>query len=413
MTGQSLGKEDSRMSKKGMGRRDFLKFTAAALGGVVYLGASEKSSPAEGQEKKDEKITYRTLGKTGMKLPVITMGVMNTSNPALVRAALSNGLYFLDTAQTYQRGTNESMIGEILKGRPRDSFAIATKAHLTVDQRTGLPVDGATEEAYAEKIDASLKNLGLDYIDIYHHHGVWVKETALYEPVLNALVKAKKAGKIRFIGITTHRNEPEIIKAATDSKVYDVVLSAYNFRQKHSEEVKKAIARAAEAGLGVIAMKTIGGNVGGSYHNTQIDAPACLKWALQDTNVHTIIAGFTTFDQLEMDLKVLREFSLSKAEKENLRLMALQSGLYCQGCGTCLTACVKQLPIPDLMRAYMYLNGYRNLAEARDLLSSLNLPANPCGDCGSCPVKCLNQWNVSERLRNIVRLRDVPSKSIA
>jgi hypothetical protein len=118
-----LGKEWRvlRMSKKGMGRRDFLKSTAAGMGGFVYLSANEKSSPEKGQEKKEEKITYRTMGKTGMKLPVITMGVMNTSNPSLVRAALSNGLYFLDTAQTYQRGTNESMVGEVLKGRPRDS----------------------------------------------------------------------------------------------------------------------------------------------------------------------------------------------------------------------------------------------------------------------------------------------------
>ncbi len=405
------------MSKKRMGRRDFLKITAAGVGGLVYVGTHGKNALAKGPEKIEDKIegkiTCRTLGKTGMKLPVITMGVMNTSNPALVRAALNNGLYYLDTAQTYQRGTNESMIGEVLKGRPRDSFAIATKARLPVDQTTGLYTEEATEEAFARKIDTSLRSLGLDYIDIYHHHGVWVKETALYEPVLNALAKAKKAGKIRFIGITTHRNEPEIIDAAVGSKVYDVVLPAYNFRQKHGEEVKKAIARAAEAGLGVIAMKTIGGNVGGNYHNTQIDAPACLKWALQDVNVHTVITGLTTFDQLEIDLKVLRDLSLSKAERENLRLTALQSGLYCQGCGACLTACVKRLPIPDLMRAYMYLYGYRNLVEAQDLLSSLNLPADPCGDCGSCPVKCLNQWDVSERLRNVVRLRDVPSEFIA
>ena len=401
------------MGKKGMGRRDFLKSTVAGLGGLACLGANGRSSSAKVEAKTEEKITYRTLGKTGMKLPVITMGVMNTSNPALVRAALSNGLYYLDTAQTYQRGTNESMIGEVLKGRPRDSFAIATKARLAVNQTTGLYTEEATEEAYTQKIDTSLRSLGLDYIDIYHHHGVWVRETVLYEPVLNALVKAKKAGKIRFIGITTHRNEPEVINAAVDSKVYDVVLPAYNFRQKHGEEVKKAIARAAEAGLGVIAMKTIGGNVGGNYHNTQIDAPACLKWALQDTNVHTIITGFTTFDQLEVDLQVLRETSLLKSERENLRRASLQASLYCQGCGTCLTACVRHLPIPDLMRAYMYVYGYRNLVEAQDLLSSLKLPANPCGDCGSCPVKCLNQWNVSERLRNIVRLRDVPSEFIA
>src|SRR5512135_1359814 len=139
------------MGKKGMGRRDFLKSSAAGLGGFVYLSANEKSSPEKGQEKKEGKITYRALGKTGMRLPVITMGVMNTSNPALVRAALSNGLYYLDTAQTYQRGTNESMIGEVLKGRPRNSFAIATKARLPGDQTTGLYTQEATEEAFAQK----------------------------------------------------------------------------------------------------------------------------------------------------------------------------------------------------------------------------------------------------------------------
>jgi len=319
----------------------------------------------------------------------------------------------LDTAQTYQRGTNESMIGEILKGRRRDSFYIATKARLPNNQNTGIYTGEATEEAFSKKIDTSLKSLGLDYVDIYHHHNVWVRESALYEPILNSLVKAKKAGKIRFIGITTHRNEPEVIHAAVDSKVYDVVLTAYNYRQKHAEEVQKAIARAANAGLGIVAMKTIGGNVGGSYHEEKIDAKAAFKWALQDPNVHTIIAGFTTFDQFELDISVLNDLTLLRSEKENLRRAALRAGLYCQGCGSCLTQCVRQLPIPDLMRAYMYVYGYRNLGAAQDLLSSLSLPSNLCGDCSSCPVKCLNQWNVSERVQNIVRLREIPPEFIA
>jgi uncharacterized protein len=401
------------MKKKGMGRRDFLKSSAAGLGGFMVLSADEKPWPEKGLESKAEKITYRTLGRTGMKLPVITMGVMNTSNPSLVKAALSNGMYFLDTAQTYQRGTNETMLGEVLKGRPRDSFAIATKARLPGNYTTGLYSEEATEEAYTKKIDTSLKSLGLDYVDIYHHHSVWVRESVLYEPILNALVKAKKAGKIRFIGVTTHRNEPEVIQAAVDSKVYDVVLTAYNFRQKHAEEIKKAIARAAEAGLGIIAMKTIGGNERGSYQNPQIDAPMALKWALKDPNVHTISAGFTSFDQMELDLKILKDASLSQSEEETLRRAGLQSPLYCQGCGQCLGQCQKNLPIPELMRAYMYLYGYRNLVEAQDLLLSLNLPAGLCGDCLSCPVKCRNLWNVSERIRNVVRLREVPLEFIA
>ena len=394
-----------------MGRRDFMKSSVAGLGSFVYLSSNEKR-PEEAKETSPKK-TYRVLGKTGIRLPVITMGVMNTSNPALVRAALEAEIFFLDTAQGYQRGTNEAMIGEVLKGRSRDSFALATKAHPPTDRATGLMTEEATEEDYTKRIDKSLKNLGLDYVDIYHNHGVWTREATLHEPTLTALEKAKKAGKIRFIGVTTHRNEPEVIQAAIDSKVYDVVLTAYNYRQKHSEEVKKAITRATEAGLGIIAMKTIGGNVGGSYQAPKIDARAGIKWALQDPHVHTVIAGFTTFDQMELDLTIMKDMALSRSEKETLRRAALQPGLYCQGCGSCLTQCVKQLPIPDLMRAYMYVYGYRNLTAAQDLLFSLSLPSNLCGDCSSCPVKCLNQWNVSDRVQNIVRLREVPAEFIA
>jgi aryl-alcohol dehydrogenase-like predicted oxidoreductase len=242
-----------------MGRRDFLRTTATGLGGFAYLNAN-LTRPPDAPEKF---ATTRVLGRTGIRLPIVSMGVMNTDNPQLVRAALDAGYVFLDTAQGYQRGTNEAMLGEILNDRPRNSFVIATKASLPKDQTTGGYRPEATEEAYTKKIDTSLKSLRLDYVDIYHHHGTWTRDATLHEPILSALQKAKKAGKIRFIGVSTHRNEPEVIDAATDSKVYDVVLPAYNFRQRHAAEVQKAIARAAGAGLGVVGMKSMGGNRGG------------------------------------------------------------------------------------------------------------------------------------------------------
>ena len=249
------------MEKVAMGRRDFLKRTATGLGSFVYLRAS-LTRPSDAPDKFEG---TRGLGKTGIRLPIVSMGVMNTDNPHLVRAALEAGYVFLDTAQGYQRGRNEAMLGGILKDRPRASFVIATKASLPKDQRSGGYGPDVTEEAYTKKIDVSLKSLGLDFVDIYHHHGTWTREATLYEPILSALQKAKRAGKIRFIGVSTHRNEPEVIDAATDSKVYDVVLTAYNFRQQHAADVQKAIARAAGAGLGIIGMKSMGGNVGGAY----------------------------------------------------------------------------------------------------------------------------------------------------
>jgi len=368
------------MADNGMDRRDFMKSTAAGFGGFFFLSSNE-IKPEETTKKppKEKKFIYRTLGKTGIKLPAINMGVMNSSNPNLVRAALNSGMVLLDTATTYQRGTNERMIGEVIKERPRDSYVIATKAHPPTDRSAGLYTKEATEEDFQKKIDASLKNLGLDYIDIYHHYGVSVRESALYEPVLKALEKAKKAGKIRFIGISTHKNEPEVLQAAIDSKFYDVLLTTYNFKQKRQTEIREAIARAAAAGMGVIVMKAMGGVQLQERAEKPVEPVPALKWVLQDSNVHTIIAGFTTFDQMNLDLSVMENPTLTQSEKAQLQWAAFQPGLYCQGCGQCLEQCSEKLPIPDLMRAYMYVYGYRNLSHSQDLLLSLNPPPGCAG----------------------------------
>lgn len=402
------------MGKNRIGRRDFLKSSLAGFGGFFFLPSlkSEQAVRVVEAKGKERKFVYRTLGKTGIKLPVVNMGVMNSDNPNLVRAALDSGMVMLDTAQTYQRGQNEGMIGEVLKGRPRDSYVLATKARLPFSQTTGLYAEDATEAEYLKKVDLSLKQLGLEYVDIYYHHGIWKRETALYEPILKALEKIKKEGKARFVGITTHRNEPEVIQAAVDSKVYDVILTTYNFKQKHHMEVKGAIDKAAQAGLAVVVMKALGGKQGLEGSQKPLNVHAAFKWVLQNPNVHNIIAGFTTFDQMDTDVSVMEDITITDPEKEYLRTAFADPGLYCQGCETCLGQCPEGLPIPDLMRAYMYTYGYRNLAHAQDLLLSLNLPVKVCEDCAECPVQCSNGWSVAGKIRDVVRLRDVPSAFI-
>ena len=151
------------------------------------------------------------------------------------------------------------MIGEVIKGRPRDSYYIATKVNLPQDRTKGLYTEAATTEEFLKRLDISLKRLGIDYVDILHLHGVSRKESVVYEPALKGFEKAKKDGKIRFVGLSTHANEPEVIHAATDSKAYDVILTAYTFKQKHAAEVRDAIARASQAGIGIIAMKAVRG----------------------------------------------------------------------------------------------------------------------------------------------------------
>ena len=406
------GEKGRSMEKKLIDRRDFMKSTLAGFGGFFILPQIDAKQELRvvDAKRKEKKFVYRTLGRTGIKVPVISMGVMNTNDSALVREALDSGMVMLDTAQTYQRGQNEGMIGEVLTGRARESYVIATKARLPNNQTTGLYTEEATEEAFLRKVDINLKNLGLEYVDIYYHHNVWKRESALYEPILKALEKVKKEGKARFVGITTHMNEPEVIQAAVDSKVYDVILTSYNFQQKHYAEVRSAISRAAKAGIGIVVMKAIRG---GSRQTPTVENPAAaLKWVLQDTNVHTIVPGFTTFDEMNVDIAVAGNPLLTDPEKRDLEKVASVSGLYCQGCRQCLGQCSEHLPIPDLMRAYMYTYGYRNLGHAQDLVLSLNLPDRVCEDCTLCPVKCSVGFNVSAKIRDVVRLRDVPTEFI-
>ena len=177
-----------------LNRRDFLKSSATSVGSFIFLSSNY---PRQAEQKKEtrkdqRKFTYRTLGKTGVKLPVITMGVMNSDNPNLIRAALDSEMVHLDTAHGYMRGKNEEVIGGVIKGRPRDSFVIGTKIYLPRDESTGLPKETATEQFFLSRLDTSLKRLGLDYVDNLYHHNVWKRESALYEPALKALEKAKK-----------------------------------------------------------------------------------------------------------------------------------------------------------------------------------------------------------------------------
>jgi hypothetical protein len=335
------------------------------------------------------------------------MGILLTGNADLMRAALDAGITHFDTTAAYpQQVHNEAMIGEVLKGRPRESFIFGPKIHLPRNQTTGLYERGATEEELNKKLDASLKRLKMDYVDILYHHDVWRKESALHEPVMTAMEKAKKAGKTRFLGLTTHMNVAEAIQAAADSNFYEVVMAAHNFRQKDQFQIREAIAKAASAGVGIIAIKVIRGEL--SEGEKPINPRAQLKWALQDPNVHATVPGFSTFEEMNDDLSVMEDLSLTDAEKEDLKSAASAPGTYCQGCGRCLKQCPAGLPIPDLMRAYMYAYGYRQPALAQGLIASLDLPGQVCEDCSPCPVICLNEWDVSGKIRDIVRLRGVP-----
>ena len=164
--------------------------------------------------------------------------------------------------------------------------------------------------------------------------------------------------------------------------------------------------------MGIVAMKTITGESWMAGEQKAVNNPkASLKWVLQDENVHTAIPGFTTFDQMELDLSVMEDLTLTQAELDDLRLEPSlgDAGLFCPQCGDCVTQCGNSVDIPTLMRAYMYVYGYRNLGAAKDAVMSVVSDADvPCVGCNTCTVTCASGYDVRGRLLDIARLSSVP-----
>ena len=395
------------MGIEGMNRREFILKTALGLA-TAGLGVSPGHVWAKG-EKASFEILYRTLGRTHLRIPLVSFGVMNSDSPDLIRKALDMGIRHLDTAHAYLRGNSERVIGEILEERKcRDKVYVATKMLFARDRDKKIFLSegdgrsvGATEKNFDEQLAASLERLRTDYIDILYLHSCHGPSMPTYEPIMKAFVKAKESGKARFIGISTHAGEPETIRAAVDAKIWDVVLTAYNFMQDHKEEVKDAVAYAAGRGLGIIAMKTQGGVKVNREKNVEVNHAAALKWVLNDQNVCTTVPGFTTFAQMDLDFGVMRDLSLKEEEKRDLKISSLLEGpLYCQYCRACIPSCPQKVEIPVLMRAYMYAEGYGNLVQANLTLEHLPKERGlaACLDCETCTASCRRGINIGKRL---------------
>jgi aryl-alcohol dehydrogenase-like predicted oxidoreductase len=176
-------------------RRSFL-----AAGLALPAAASVDQAPPPQPPKLPARapaFTYRTLGKTGLKVTSLGFGCMITSDGSVVERAADLGITYFDTARGYQGGNNERMVGAALKKRRKD-LVLSTKTEAN-DRQGAL-----------EQLDTSLKELGTDYVDIWYLHG---KSTpsAVTDGLMEALAAAKKSGKTRFVGVSTHSGQQELM----------------------------------------------------------------------------------------------------------------------------------------------------------------------------------------------------------
>ncbi|WP_439185489.1 aldo/keto reductase [Carboxylicivirga taeanensis] len=388
-------------------RRHFLKTTVAGLAGVTLLPHT-----VEGTTKKSNKVIYRTLGRTGIRLPIVSMGAMKDA--AMIKAGLAKGVLHFDTAHSYQKGKNETMLGEVLKGQDLSKLFTVTKiVPEDMDRQTGLIGDGFTADKFLEMLDISLERLQMKSVDLLYVHALSTKQAVQHPEVMKAAREAKAQGKCKYLGVSTHKNEPEVIRAAIEAGLYDVVLTAYNFKQDHIEAIKAAITEGAAKGIGFVAMKTMAGGFLDKDKTQAVNTKAALKWALQNENICTSIPSVATIDQLEESWSVMEKLKLTKEEEQDLSFARDYAGLYCNACNQCAGQCRQNLPIPEIMRSYMYTYGYREMGKAKELLATMDVVNDPCSDCSNCQVSCVKNFAVSEKVKAVSRLVDVPDDFIS
>jgi predicted aldo/keto reductase-like oxidoreductase len=274
--------------------------------------------------------------------------------------------------------------------------------------RTGTFPKGFDADAYIKKAEGSLKRFGLENVDILLFPYAGKRETVMHEGVLKAMTQLRKQGKTRFLGIASHSDTEEALKAAADSGIYDIAMPAYNFKIPNKGSMNDAIAYAAKAGMGIVAMKTTAGafrDKSGPPLNTN----AALKWILQNEKVASIVSGMSSLEQMQKNLTMIKNLKMTEQEFKDLNLTAQlsETGLYCHQCKQCLHQCPDNLDIPTIMRSYMYAYGYKNIKQAWHTLTDAGFSKH-CENCETCNVNCPAGFDIRKKINDISRLRDVP-----
>jgi predicted aldo/keto reductase-like oxidoreductase len=376
----------------GMNRREFLKAGLGVSASVLIAGSAfGRSAPnyASSEPFVFPTPVHRTLGRTGMKITVIGFGAMLTPEAEVMEIAFDHGVNYVDTARRYMGGKNEEIVGKALKGR-RDKVYLATKTQPASISRDDIIKD----------VETSLKALGTDYVDVIQLHSLTGRERAFHPETREALARLKEQGKVRFLGVTTHKNQAEVLHALADDPdhFFDTALVAYNF--KSDGEIADAIARAARAKIGIIAMKTLAGGYATEASEPVSPHQAAIKWALQNPDVAAAIPGMKDLAQLKEDVAVMGMPFRHADERILQRYGAAVQPYYCHLCGKCEASCPKGVDISAINRSLMYAEGYgsRDLALStyREIPSPVS--ASACLDCSGCVARCVNGLDIPAKM---------------
>lgn len=269
------------------------------------------------QTQSNSEIPMRTLGRTGVQTSVIGLGgwhlgfkyIDDELSTRIIRTAIDNGINFMDNCWDYNEGVSEKRMGKALRDGYRERVFLMTK------------IDGRTKQDAAKQLDESLHRLQTDHIDLVQHHEILRYEDPhrIFDDqgANAALLEARDAGKIRFIGFTGHK-DPRIhlymLEVAKENGFqFDTVQMPLNVMDAHYRSFEKMVLpELNKQNIGVLAMKTMAN--GTILESKTVSATECLQYAM-NLPVSVVITGCESMEDLDQALNAARTFKLMTNEE--------------------------------------------------------------------------------------------------
>ena len=350
-----------------MKRRNFLKATGL-VPGLGILTAARQSVAAT--QRPD--MPYKQLGRTGAKVPILIQGTsqsLNTKYDKVLHRCYKGGVTGFDTALSYGWGNSHTAMKNFIQQvGGRKQLWITSKSH-----------DGSPS-GLKRDLDECLADMNIDYLDLYLMHGI-NSTSMLDRRFLQAGEQMKNSGKTRFFGFSCHGSKVvQVMNAAAKTGGIDAILFRYNFRKYGDRELNLAIDACHKAGIGLMAMKTMGSvpknieSVAKFRSNNFTLGQAKLKSVWADERIDTIVSEMDSVGLARENIAAAKsEVDLSAGEFQQLnQLAALTANYHCNGCSQiCESAMNQPVAIADTLRYLMYYESYGKQERAQELYQSI------------------------------------------
>ncbi len=371
-------------TRDGIDRRRFLALGAAASG--LTVGGCRREDAAVRSDSAAA-MGYRALGDTGFEVSEIAFGGDGPENPSLLLAAMDAGINIVFTSPRYRDGSAQASIGRAIASLGKRRSELIVFSGMGVTPRT-------TKQDILDTVDASLRLLQTDHIEIFGVFQVETPRDLELDPLYDAFAEAKAAGKVGHLGLTGHSGGMQrCLEAAIADGRFKVFLIKYDFASYPDQD--RILRRASERGIGTMVFKTGAGNREQEIKDLEKGGlsyrQATVRWALTNPDVASVCIRVTSFSQIHKLVEAVGS-PLARAEVEMLRRYADEMyRRYCRFCRSCEASCPHGVAIADVNRYAMYFKFDRREKDAMHLYERLpaGRSAAACAACdGPCEAAC-------------------------